>query len=251
MSGIELGLKGKVAVVTGASRGIGKEIATTLAKGGASIAAIATSAERVQDTAAACRELGVEAEAYGVDVADGSATAALAKEILGRFGQVDVLVNNAGVTRDNLFMRMSEEDFDRVIEVNLKGAFNMVGAFTRPLLKNRGARVINIASVVGMMGNAGQANYAASKGGLIAMTKSLAKEFAGRGVLVNAVAPGYVETDMTAALAEGARDAMLDRVPLARPGAAQDIAGCVAWLASDLSAYVTGQVLVVDGGMTM
>lgn len=251
MTASALGLEGKVAVITGASRGIGRAVALELARAGAQIAAVATRVESVQETVEACRAVGATAEAYGADVSEEASVKGLAAQILERFPKIDVLVNNAGITRDQLFLRMSVADFDRVLEVNLKGPFLVTQAFSRVLLKNRGARVINIASVVGLMGNAGQANYAASKAGLIAMTKSLAKEFASRGVLVNAVAPGYVATDMTAEMPEAAKEAMLAQVPLGRPAEPREIAGPVLWLASDLSTYVTGHVLVVDGGLCM
>jgi len=248
---MDLGLKNKVAVVTGASRGIGRAVAVSLAGEGAQVACVATSIETATSTAEACRACGVKAIPYGVDIADYAATQELAGSISAEFGKIDVLVNNAGVTRDGLFMRMGEVDWDRVMDVNLKGAFNLTRAFARGLLKNRGARVINMASVVGIAGNAGQANYAASKGGLISLTRSLAKEFGGRGVTVNAVAPGFIDTDMTGDVPEAHREAMVGSISLARPGTPDDVARGVLYLASDLASYVTGQVLVIDGGMRL
>lgn len=246
---MDLGLSGKKAVVTGGSRGIGRAVALALAGEGADVAVAATTEERAAGTASACRELGVRAVPYGVDIADSQAVQDWAGRVLETFGPPDVLVNNAGITRDNLLLRMSEQEWDDVMAVNLKGAFNTVKAFSRPLLKNRGARVVNVASVVGLGGNPGQSNYAASKAGLMAFTRSLAREFAGRGVLVNAVAPGLVETDMTRDIPEAERRAMEQAIPLGRAGAPAEVAACVLFLASSLSEYVTGQVLVVDGGM--
>ena len=248
---MELGLKDKVAVVTGASRGIGKAVALALAGEGAAVACVATSEESARGTAEACAQRGVKALPFGCDVSSFDAAAELAAAITDAFGGMDVLVNNAGVTRDGVFMRMKEDDWDRVLDVNLKGAFNLTRAFSRTLLKNRGARVINMASVVGLSGNAGQANYAASKGGLVALTRSLAKEFGGRGVTVNAIAPGFIETDMTGDVPEAHREAMVGNISLGRPGTPDDIARGVLYLASELGAYVTGQVLVIDGGMRL
>jgi 3-oxoacyl-[acyl-carrier protein] reductase len=248
---MELDLKGKVAVVTGASRGIGRAIALSLAKEGVSVACIATTAEGVCATSDACVSAGVKAHPYGVDISDHEAVKTVAEQVLKDFGTIDILVNNAGVTRDGLLLRMKEEDWDRVMDVNLKGAFNMTRAFARTLLKRDQGRIINLASVVGISGNAGQANYAASKGGLIAMTRSLAKEFGSRGVTVNAVAPGFIETDMTNALTAEQRGGMLEGISLCRMGQGQDVAGAVLFLASSLSSYITGQVLVVDGGMRL
>ncbi|QDU67531.1 3-oxoacyl-[acyl-carrier-protein] reductase [Engelhardtia mirabilis] len=244
-------LAGKVAIVTGASRGIGRAIALDLARAGASVACIATSAERCEETVGLCSEFGVEATAHGVDVADHAAVTALVGEIVKARGGLDILVNNAGVTRDQLLLRMTEEDFDRVIGVNLKGTWNFLKAATRPLMKAGGGRIINIASVVGITGNAGQANYAASKAGILGLTRSAAKELAGRGVRVNAVAPGFVATDMTAAIDEQAAASLKDSIPLGRVGAPEEIAAAVAFLAGPGGDYITGQTLVVDGGLSL
>jgi len=245
-------LSDKVAVVTGAGRGIGLAIARRLASEGARVAVISRTEGNAAKAAAEINAAHPEAaRAYAVDMADGEAVAAAAKQITADFGKVDILVNNAGVTRDGLTMRMSDEDWDVVLNTNLKGAFNAVKAFQRSLLRQKDARIINVASVIGLVGNAGQANYAASKGGLIALTKSLAKEFAGRGVTVNAIAPGFIQTDMTSVLNDTQREGILRSIPLGFLGEADDIAHAAAYLASPGARYVTGQVLVVDGGMVM
>jgi 3-oxoacyl-[acyl-carrier protein] reductase len=242
----------RVAVVTGAGRGIGLAIAQRLAAGGARVACLSrTEANSTKAAELINAQFPGAAIGYAVDMGDSAAVAAVAKEVTTAFGKVDILVNNAGVTRDGLTMRMSDEDWDIVLTTNLKGAFNAVKAFQRSILKQKNARIINIASVIGLMGNAGQANYAASKGGLIALTKSLAKEFAGRGVTVNAIAPGFIATDMTDALTEEQKKGILDRIPLNVLGSVDDIAHAAAYLASEGARYVTGQVLVVDGGMVM
>ena len=247
---MDFGLRNKTAVVTGASRGIGRACALALAAEGASIACVATAAERCEEVSALCVEAGApKAIAYGVDVASFDACQDFGRRVLEDFGGIDILVNNAGITRDGLFMRMKEEAWDAVLDTNLKGAFNMVRAFTRPLLKSPGSRIINLSSVVGIAGNPGQANYAASKGGLIALTRSLAKEFGGRGVLVNAIAPGFIATDMTSELSEDTARGMSEQIALGRIGSPEEIAKVALFLASDLSTYVTGQVLVADGGM--
>lgn len=246
---MKLELEGKRAIVTGASRGIGRAIALALAEEGVDLALVATQRERVEEVAAACAEKGVRVFPHGLDVSEWDAVQSFAKEAVAELGGLDLLVNNAGITRDGLLMRMAEEDWDRVLAVNLKGPFNLTRACARTLLKNRGSSIVNVASVVGLMGNAGQANYAASKGGLIAFTRSAAREFAGRGVRVNAVAPGLIETDMTSDLPEGGRESMLQSIPLGKAGAPEDVARAVLFLASSAAAYVTGQVLVVDGGM--
>ena len=245
-------LTDKVAVVTGAGRGIGLAIAERFAAEGARIAIISRTEANAQKAAEQINEAhpGV-ARGYAVDMADTTAVAEAARRITEDFGKVDILVNNAGVTRDGLTMRMSEDDWDVVLNTNLKGAFNAVKAFQRSLLRQKDARIINVASVIGLIGNAGQANYAASKGGLIAMTKSLAKEFAGRGVTVNALAPGFIQTDMTSVLTDKQREGILAQIPLGMMGQAADSAHAAAFLASPGARYVTGQVLVVDGGMVM
>ncbi len=250
---MDLNLKDRIAVVTGASRGIGRAIALELAREGCNVACVATSAERAQETVDMAKALGVKAKAYGADVSDFAAAQGLAAEILADHdGGIDILVNNAGVTRDQLILRMSESDWDQVLDVNLKGAFNTCKAFAKTLMKRKGAaRIVNIASVVGLDGNAGQANYAASKGGLIAFTKSLAKEFGSRQVCVNAVAPGFIETDMTHGFEGDQREAMKSAIPLGRFGAAEEVGRAVAFLAGDTGAYVTGQTFVIDGGMAI
>jgi len=244
-------LADKVAVVTGAGRGIGRAIALRLAAEGARVACVARtgSAARVAEEIQS-RE-GGEARAYEVDVVDGEAMAGLGKQVLEDFGRVDILVNNAGVTRDGLALRMGEDDWDAVLDTNLKGAFLAIKAFQRPLLKAGGARIINISSIIGLIGNPGQANYAASKAGLIGLTKSLAREFAGRKVTVNAIAPGFIVTDMTDGLGEEIKAAILGKIPLGELGEAEDVAAAVAFLAGPGARYITGQTLVVDGGMVM
>lgn len=244
------GLEGRVALVTGASRGIGRAIATRLAARGAAVACVATRAENCTETVEECRARGAEAAAFGVDVADHGAVCELVAQVQEELDGLSILVNNAGLTRDGLLLRMSEEDYDRVLDVNLKGAWSFCRAAARPLMKSAG-RIVNITSVVGLTGNSGQANYAASKAGLIGLTRALAKELAGRQVTVNAVAPGYIETDMTAALDEKAAAALSDAIPLGRIGRAEEIAGAVDYLVSPAGAYVTGQVIVVDGGLAM
>jgi len=243
-------LEGKVALVTGASRGIGRAIAVRLAGRGARVACVATTAERCAETARACAEAGGEGRAWGVDVGDTPAVAELVGSILQELGGLDVLVNNAGITRDQLLLRMSEEDFDAVVTTNLKGTWNFVRAGARPLMKS-GGRIVNIASVVGLIGNAGQANYAASKAGILGLTRSVAKELASRRVCVNAVLPGFVETDMTAALDPKARAALAESIPLGRVGEPDDVARLVDFLVGPGGAYITGQALVVDGGLSL
>ena len=239
-----------MALVTGASRGIGRAIALRLAARGARVACIATEAERARETAADCSRWTEGAQAYGCDVADTKAVASLVEQVQKELGGLDILVNNAGITRDQLLLRMSEDDFDRVIDVNLKGTWNFLKAAARPLMKV-GGRVVNITSVVGLTGNAGQANYAASKAGVLGLTKSLAKELAGRGVRVNAVAPGFIATDMTAAIDEKASEALKSTIPLGRIGAPEDIAAAVEFLAGPGGEYITGQTLVIDGGLSL
>ncbi len=242
-------LQGQVALVTGGSRGIGLAVATELASAGARVAVVARDEARAQ--AAAQGLPGEGHRGYGCDVADSGAVNALVKRVEEELGSLDVLVNNAGVTRDNVLMRIKDEDWDAVLDTNLRGAFNTIRAASRGMMKRRAGRVINVSSVVGITGNKGQANYAASKAGLIGLTKSVAKELASRGVLVNAVAPGYIETDMTSDLPEAAREALSSQIALGRLGKPEDIAPVVRFLAGPGAAYMTGQVLVVDGGMVM
>jgi 3-oxoacyl-[acyl-carrier protein] reductase len=242
----------KIAVVTGGGRGIGQEIARRLAAEGAMVAVVSRSES---SCGKAADEINAEfpgaARAYAVDVADHDAVQELAKKIADELGQVNILVNNAGVTRDTLLMRMKEEDWDTVLDTNLKGAFNTVKAFMRPLMKAADPRIINIASVIGLIGNAGQANYSASKAGLIGFTKAVARELAGRSVTCNAVAPGFITTDMTDELPENVKEAVMAKIPLGGFGQTADIAEVVAFLASPAARYITGQVIAVDGGMTM
>jgi 3-oxoacyl-[acyl-carrier protein] reductase len=244
-------LTDKVALVTGASRGLGKAIALALAAEGASVAAVARSEDALKATLEAIRGAGGTAEPFALDVSDDAAVEAAVEKIASRFGHIDVLVNNAGVTRDGLLMRMKTEDWDAVIDTNLKGAFHLTKPVGRIMVKQRAGRIINISSVIGLMGNAGQANYAASKAGLIGFTKSVAKEFASRGITCNVVCPGFIETDMTAGLGEELRKKLLEKIPLQRLGQPEDVAGVVAFLCSPAASYITGQILTVDGGMVM
>ncbi len=245
-------LTDKVALVTGASRGLGKAIALALAAEGASIAAVARSEKALKETIEAIRAVGGTAEPYALDVTSGEeAVDATIEKIAARFGHIDVLVNNAGVTRDGLLMRMKSEDWDTVLDTNLKGAFLLTKPVGRIMVKQRAGRIINISSVIGLMGNAGQANYAASKAGLIGFTKSVAREFASRGITCNVVCPGFIETDMTKGLGEDLHKKLLEKIPLARLGQPEDVAGVVAFLCSPAASYITGQILTVDGGMVM
>lgn len=245
-------LQNQVAIVTGAGRGIGHAIAVRLAAEGAQIAAVSrteANAQRTADELNAARP--GSARAYAVDVADHAAVTALGGRILADFSRIDILVNNAGLTRDGLSMRMPEADWDTVIDTNLKGAFSFTQAIMRPLIKQRSGRIINISSVGGLVGNAGQANYAASKAGLLGLTMSLARELASRGITVNAVAPGFIQTDMTDVLPESIKTAVIANVPMGKFGQPADIAAAVAFLASPEAGYITGQCLTVDGGMVM
>ena len=243
---------GKTAVVTGGSRGIGRAVCLELAKGGANVVlCYAGNESAAADTVSACEALGAKALAVKCDVANGTQVKELMDQAIKAFGQIDILVNNAGITRDSLLMMMKEEDFDAVISANLKGTFLCMKAVARIMMKQRYGRIVNLSSVVGLRGNAGQVNYAASKAGVVGMTKSLAKELASRGVTVNAVAPGFIETDMTAAMTDTAKAATLASIPQQRLGAPEDVAKAVAFLASEEAGYITGQVLAVDGGMAM
>ena len=243
---------GKTAVVTGGSRGIGRAVCLELAKGGANVVlCYAGNEAAANDTVAACEALGAKALAVRCNVAEAGEVKALMDAAVQAFGRIDILVNNAGITRDGLLMMMKDEDFDAVINANLKGTFLCMKAVSRLMMRQRYGRIVNLSSVVGLRGNAGQVNYAASKAGVIGMTKSLAKELASRGVTVNAVAPGFMETDMTAAMPEAAKTATLAAIPMGRMGAAEDVAKAVAFLASEEAGYITGQVLAVDGGMAM
>jgi len=240
-------LAGQVALVTGASRGIGRAIAESLARGGARVVVVARSAERAAEAAASLP--GTGHQGFGCDVADSAAVDELVKTVEAEFGSLDILVNNAGVTEDNLLVRLKDEEFDRVLDTNLKGAFYAIRAAARGMMRRRSGRIINITSVVGLAGNKGQANYAASKAGLIGLTKSVAKELASRGILCNAVAPGFIETDMTAAMTDAAREELMRQIALGRLGTPEDVAAVVRFLAGPGASYITGQVIVVDGGM--
>jgi 3-oxoacyl-[acyl-carrier protein] reductase len=244
-------LENKVAVVTGAGRGIGKAIALRLAGEGAVIAACGRTLANVESTAGEIAKLGGKATAYAVDVANSAQVAETCAKILKEFGRVDVLVNNAGITRDQLLLRMTDDEWDAVLNTNLKGAFLFTKTLSRAMLKQRSGRIINITSIIGLTGNAGQSNYAASKAGLIGFTKSVARELASRNITANAVAPGFIVTEMTDALGEPAREVLKTRIALGRLGTAEDVAHVVLFLASDLAAYVTGQVITVDGGLAM
>ena len=249
-------LTGKVAIVTGAARGIGAEIAKKLAKEGAALAICDLKAEWCEETVKAVEALGAKAKGYGVNVAVSAEVDACVKAVIADFGKVDVMVNNAGITKDGLLMRMSDDDWDAVLNVNLKGTFLFTRAVSRPMMKNKaadgtqlGGSIINIASVVGIVGNAGQANYTASKGGVIALTKTTAKELGSRQIRCNAVAPGFIQSKMTENLPEEVKKSCMDSSPLKRFGTAEDFAKAVAWLAGDEASYVTGQVISVNGGM--
>ncbi|MEO5903287.1 MAG: 3-oxoacyl-[acyl-carrier-protein] reductase [Gemmatimonadaceae bacterium] len=241
-------LSGKTALVTGSTRGIGKSVAIALAESGARVAVVGRDLAKAQEAAAA---IGHDAMGFACDVSDTGAVATLIGDVEKAFGGIDILVNNAGLTRDNLVMRLKDQDWDDVMNANLRGAFAAIRAVSRGMMKKRAGRIINMASVVGLNGNKGQANYAASKAGLIALTKSVAKELGSRNILVNAIAPGFIETEMTAAMTPEARAALTGLIPLERLGKTEDIAAAVVFLASDYASYITGQVIVVDGGMVM
>jgi len=244
-------LANQVAVVTGAGRGIGRAIALKFAAAGADVVCVSRTVENSEKVAAEVRALGRKAWAFAVDVADSKAVSEAGVKILAEAGRVDILVNNAGITRDGLLMRMSDDDWDVVMNTNLKGAFSFTKAFSRSLLKQRSGRIINLASVIGLIGNAGQCNYAASKAALFGFTKSVAREFGSRGITANAIAPGFIETDMTAVLDEKTKAALLEKIPLNALGKAEDIAEAALFLAGPGGRYITGQVLTVDGGMVM
>ena len=245
-------LDGKTALVTGASRGIGRAIALRLAAEGASVAInYAGNTAKAEETKAAIDAAGGKAALFQADVSDSAQVEQMVAAVTEAFGTIDILVNNAGITRDGLLMRMKEEDFDAVLDTNLKGIFHVTKAVSKLMMKKRAGRIVNMASVVGIMGNAGQTNYAAAKAGVIGFTKSAAREFAARGITVNAVAPGFIATDMTAAMPEKAKEATLAAIPLRRMGEPEDVANAVAFLVSDQASYITGQVVKVDGGMVM
>ncbi len=250
-SRISADLSGRVALVTGAARGLGRFISETLAAGGAKVACVDVNAEQLAEAVEAIRSAGGQADAYTADVTDSEQVNAVVKSVAKENGGLDILVNNAGITRDGLFMRMKDDQFDSVISINLRGTFLFCRAAAKPLMKSKCGRIINIASVSGMMGNAGQANYSASKAGVIGMTRTISKELAGRGITVNAIAPGFIKTEMTAKLGEEILEAVKDQVPLGSLGQPQDIADAALFLASDAAQYITGHVLVVDGGMTV
>lgn len=243
--------EGKTALVTGAARGIGQSIALKLAAEGADLALCDLNAEWLEETAGKVKELGRRVECYSVDVSNGDAVNETVKAIEKDFGKIDVLINNAGITKDGLLMRMSEEDWDAVLNVNLKGVFLFTKAAMRGMMKQRSGSIVNIASIIGLIGNAGQANYAASKGGVISFTKTVARELASRNVRCNAVAPGFIRTKMTDALPEDVQQKMLANIPLSRFGDPEDVANVVAFLAGEQSGYVTGQVISTCGGMVM
>ena len=245
-------LKGKAALVTGGSRGIGRAVCLELARRGACVAVnYAGNAAAAEETVESCKAMGVDAFSVQADVADAAACDAMVKEVLSRFGRLDILVNNAGITRDGLMPMLKDADWDAVLDANLKGAFHCMRAAYRPMMKQKYGRVVNLSSIVGLRGNAGQANYSASKAGVIGLTKALAKELGPSHITVNCVAPGFIDTDMTAALPEKARESMLASIPMGRLGQGEDVAKAVAFFAGDGAGYVTGQVLCVDGGMAV
>ena len=245
---MNIDLSGKNALVTGSTRGIGRAIAEAFAKSGARVAVVGRDQRRAEEAAAA---IGNGARGFAADVAETATVAKLIDDVEKAFGSIDILVNNAGITRDNIVMRLKDEDWDMVQNANLRGAFAAIRSVSRGMMKKRNGRIINVASIVGLIGNKGQANYAASKAGLIALTKTVAKELGSRNILVNAVAPGFIETEMTAAMTPEAREALGKQIALERLGTVNDVAAMVTFLASDLAGYITGQVFVVDGGLVM
>ncbi len=243
-------LEKKTALVTGAGKGIGRAIALALAKMGVLVIVnYRGSKEQAEETVQKIREMGQEAEAYPCDVSDFQAVETMMKIIVSKYGRLDILVNNAGITKDGLILKMSEEDFDKVVDTNLKGTFHTIRHASRQMIRQRSGRIINISSVSGVMGNPGQANYAAAKAGIIGLTKTMAKELGSRGITVNAIAPGFIETDMTAVLSESVQQNIQAQIPLGHFGKPEDVAAAVAFLASEEAGYITGQVLCVDGGM--
>lgn len=245
-------LKGKNAIITGASRGIGRMIALSFAKAGANVIINYSSNEKAaQDVAKEAMFYGVKAEVIKADVSNFLEAENLVEKVLNKFDSIDILVNNAGITKDNLLLRMSEDDFDKVLNINLKGAFNFTKAVSKAMIKQRRGKIINISSIVGIIGNSGQSNYAAAKAGMIGFTKSIAKELGSRGINVNAIAPGFIETDMTEVLSDKIREQFLNSIPLKRAGKAEDVANTAVFLASEYSDYITGQVINIDGGMVM
>jgi 3-oxoacyl-[acyl-carrier protein] reductase len=248
---MEINFKDKVVVVTGGNRGIGKEIALSFARHGASVAICGTNEETIKTMVSEIEALGVRSLGVKTDVSKGNEVENFASLVLNTFGKIDVLINNAGITKDNLLLRMGEQEWDDVLSVNLKSAFLMTKLFVKPMMKARVGRIINLTSIVGIRGNAGQANYAASKAGIIGFTKTVAREFASRNITCNAVAPGFIQTDMTNALAEKAKEELIKEIPLGFLGESKDVAAAVLFLASEEARYITGQVLCVDGGMVI